>query len=339
MQWIYWLIAIFLSIGAGYWVYRADKRRAVPYPWLTSLLRGLVVFFTLLLVLVPTIVITKNVIEKPVVLLLQDDSRSVAVALGNDSANYRKNIEALTDRLSEQYKVVKWGFGNTVQSDTLFRYRQAATDISAALSRAQEFFGMQNLGAVILASDGQFNEGLNPLYQQLALHGALYTVALGDSSRQKDIRIARTYANKVVTINSSFEIRADIVAELCNGYDNTVTIKEGDNMLSSVPVSVNADKYDRAISYTIKASKAGLHHYIITLPEAVGEKNMANNRKDIFVDVVDEKKNVLIASASPHPDVNAIKDALSGIESYKVTICTTDNLPASFSGYDVIILH
>ena len=339
MQWIYWLLAIVLLAGAGYWVYRTDKRRAVPYPWITSLLRSLVVFFTLLLVLVPTIVITKNVIEKPIVLLLQDDSRSVAVALGNDSANYRKNIEALTNRLSEKYKVVKWGFGNTVISDTLFRYRQSATDISAALSRAQEFFGMQNLGAVILASDGRFNEGVNPMYQQLSLHSSLYTVALGDSARQKDIRISRTYANKVATINSSFEIRADIVAELCKGYDNSVTIKEGDNTLSSVPVSVNADKYDRAVSFTIKADRAGLHHYIITIPVTDSEKNTENNRKDIFVDVVAEKKNILIASAAPHPDVNGIKDALSGVESYKITVCTADNFPASLSGYDVIILH
>ena len=339
MQWIYWLIAIVLSVGAGYWVYRADKRRAVPYPWLTSLLRSLVVFFTLLLILVPTIIITKNVVEKPVVLLLQDNSRSIGNALANDSAAYRKNVEDLTRRLSDKYKVVQWGFGNTIQNDSLFQYRQAATDISAALSRAQEYFGLQNLGAVILATDGRFNEGMNPLYQQLSLHSSLYAVAIGDSVLQKDIRISRVYANKVVTINSNFEIRADIVADLCKGYNNSAVIKEGENMLSSVPVSVSNDKYDRSVSFTVKADKAGLHHYTISVPEAEGEKNIANNRRDVFVEVVEEKKNILIVSAAPHPDVNAIKDALSGLEAYKVTVCTVDNLPASLAGYNVIILH
>jgi len=274
MQWIFWLISIIVSTGAAYWVYRADKRRVVPYPWLTSLLRGLVVLFTLLLILVPDIIINKNYTEKPIVLLLQDNSRSIANALGNDSATYRKNMEALTTRLSGQYKVVTWGFGATVQTDTAFRYVQPATDISAALSRAQEFFGMQNLGAVILATDGRFNQGANPAYQQLALHGALYTVALGDSAQQKDIRITRTYANKVVTINSSFEIRADIVAELCNGYSNSVIIKEGDEMLSSVPIAINSEKYDRSVSFTVKAMKAGLHHYTLSVPEAQGEKTV-----------------------------------------------------------------
>jgi hypothetical protein len=339
MQLIFWLIAIVLAGGAAYWVYRADKKRAVPYPWLTSALRGLVVLLTLLLILIPDIIINKNFTEKPVVLLLQDNSRSVGNALGNDSAAYRKNMEALTLRLSGQYKVITWGFGASVQNDSAFHYTQPATDISAALARAQEFFGMQNLGAVILASDGRFNQGTNPAYQELALHGALYTVGLGDSSKQKDIRINRVYANKWVTINSSFEIRADIVAELCNGYNNSVLIKDGDELLASVPVSINSDRYDRSVAFTVKAGKAGLHHYTLTLPEANGEKNTANNRKDIFVEVVDAQKKILIVSSAPHPDVNAIKDALSGVESYKVSICTADNLPATLNDYNVIVLH
>jgi len=339
MQWIFWVIAIIVSAGAGYWVYRADKQRAVPYPFVTSLLRGLVVFFTLLLILVPTITITKHIIEKPVVLLLQDNSRSIADALGADSSTYRKNFTSLADKLSAQYKVVQWGFGNRVQKDSLFHYHQPATDISAVLARAQEYFGMQNLGAVVIATDGRYNEGMNPSFQQLSLHSPVYTVGIGDTARQKDIRLTRVYANKVAALNSSFEIRSDMVAELCKGYNNSVTVKEGAETLSSVPVAISNDKSDRSVSFTIKAVKAGLHHYVITVPEAEGEVNMANNRKDIFVEVVDEKKKVLILSAAPHPDINAIKEALSGVETYKVTIAGADNMPSSLSGYDVIVAH
>jgi hypothetical protein len=192
---------------------------------------------------------------------------------------------------------------------------------------------------VILATDGRFNQGANPLYQQLALPGSMYAVAIGDSARQKDIRITKAYANRTVAINSSFEVRADVVAELCNGYGNSVTIKEGDATLGSSPVSVNTDRYDRSVAFTLKADKAGLHHYVITVPEANGEKNVTNNRKDLFVEVVEEKKNVLIASASPYPDVNALRDALSGVGSYKVTAVTADNFPTSLAEYNVVILH
>ncbi len=339
MQWIYWLLAVLISAGAAFWVYRTDKKRAVPYPWVTSALRGLVLFFTLLLVLAPTLNISKNTIEKPVVVLLQDNSRSVGIALGNDSAVYRKNAEALLQKLSDKFKVVQWGFGGGVQRDSAFTYDQQATDISNALTNVQEFYGMQNLGAVILASDGRFNQGANPLFQQLPMHGSLYSVALGDSVQQKDIRIAQTYVNKTVTLNSTFELRADVIARICKGYSNNVMLKEGDNIVGSSPLAINTDRFDRSVSFSLKAEKAGMHHYVLSIPEAEGEQNKANNKKDIFVEVLDEKKNILIASAAPHPDVNAIKEALAGLESYRVSVCTIDNFPASLSGYDVIILH
>jgi len=339
MHFLLWAIAILLSAAAGYWVYRADVRRAVPYPWLTALLRGLVILFALLLLLAPALTITRNETEKPVVLYLQDNSRSVAVALGKDSAAYRKNAQNLLDKLSEKYKVVTWGFGSTVQTDSQFLYRQNATDIAAALARAQEFYGLQNLGTIVLATDGRFNQGINPLYQSLSLHNSIYTVALGDSTIQKDLRITQLYANNVVSLNSQFEIRADIVAALCNGYSNSVQLQEAGNTIATVPLNISADRYDRSVSFTVKADKVGMHHYSISVPVANGEKNNTNNRRDIFVEVTEEKRNILLASAAPDPDVNAIKEALAGMDNYKITSVSGDNLPASLDNYQVIILH
>ena len=339
MQIIFWLLAIIVSVFAGYAVFRRDKKRAVPYPWIVALLRSIVVFLTLLLVLMPTITLVVNVTEKPIIVLLQDNSRSIANALGADSATYRKNVNELATKLSEKYKVISRGFGHKIDNDSIFNYYQSTTDISSALANVQEFYGMQNLGAVILASDGRYNEGMNPLYQDIALHNPVYAVAIGDSSQQKDIKIAGIFANKVVTLNNTFEIRADIIAQLCAGYSNGIILKEDGKILSNIIIFVNSNRYDRPVSFTLKAEKAGLHHYIIEVPVAEGEKNTANNRKDIFIEIIDEKKNILIVSAAPHPDVNAIKEALTGLETYKVTICTADNFPKSLSTYNAIIMH
>jgi hypothetical protein len=339
MQWFNWVIAIVLSAGAGYWVYRADARRAVPYPWLTAALRAIVIFIVLLLLLVPRITISRNETRKPSILLLQDDSRSIANALGADSAAYRKSMQALMERLSSKYNVIQWAFGGHTQADSLFQYRQPVTDISNALLKAQEYFEGQNLGGIILASDGRFNTGANPLYQPLAFQGSLYTVAIGDSAQQKDIRITQTYANRTVSLNSQFEIRADLVAILCNGYNNSIQLLENGEAIGTASINVNSNRYDRSVAFTVKATKAGLHHYVVSAPAAEGEQNIANNRRDVFVEVVDEKKNILILSAAPHPDVNAIKEALASVETYKVTVKTEDNMPASFSDYQVIILH
>ena len=333
------MIAMIVAGGAGFLVFKADKRRAVPYPWITSLLRSLVVFAVLLLILVPDIAITHNITEKPVIVLLQDNSSSVGVALGRDSTAYRKDIENLRDKLSGKFRIVEWGFGGSVNHDSIFSYCRQSTDISEALTRANEFFGAQNLGAVVLATDGRYNQGIDPAFLQTPLNAPLYVVAIGDSAMQKDLDIAKVNANKMVSLNSNFEIRADLVATLCKGYHGDVVLKEGTKTISTLPVNINTDKFDHTYSFSLKADQPGMHHYTIGLPESEGEKNVANNKKDIFVEVVQEKKNILIVAAAPHPDVTAIREALSGMEAYNVTVCMAADFPYKLDQYSAIILH
>ncbi len=338
MQVLLWAIAIILSAGAAWWVYRADKKRGTPYPWLTATLRGVVVFLALLLLLAPVISITSNETQKPVVVFVQDNSSSIATALGKDSSAYQKNTQSLIDKLSGDYKVITWNLNGNTSADSLFRYTTQSTDISKALENVQEYYGAQNLGAVVLATDGKYNQGSNPLFQQLSLQSPLYTVGIGDSSMQKDLRIAQVYSNKTVSLNSNFEIRADIIATLCNGYSNSIQLTEDGQTITSTPLGINNNQFDRTISFSIKATKAGLHHYTIIAPTSDGEQNTANNRKDVFVEVVDEQKKILIAAAAPHPDIKAIQEALSALESYKVTVAMADEMP-SLQDYKVVILH
>lgn len=338
MQVLLWTIAIILSAGAAWWVYRADKKRATPYPWLTATLRGIVVFLTLLLLLAPVISITSNETQKPVVVFVQDNSSSTATALGKDSSTYQKNTQSLIDKLSGDYKVITWNLNGNTAADSLFRYTTQSTDISKALENVQEYYGAQNLGAVVLATDGKYNQGSNPLFQQLSLQSPLYTVGIGDSSQQKDLRIAQVYSNKTVSLNSNFEIRADVIATLCNGYSNSIQLTEDGQTIATTPFGINNNQYDRTISFSIKASKAGLHHYTIVAPTADGEQNTANNRRDVFVEVVDEQKKILIAAAAPHPDIKAIQEALGTMESYKVTVAMANEIP-SLQDYKVVILH
>lgn len=338
MQFLLWTIAIIVSAVAGYLVYRADKKRGTPYPWLTASLRAVVIFLTLLLLLAPVISITHNETQKPIIVFLQDNSSSIATALDTNAGTYRKNTEALLKELSSTYKVVTRALGGDAPQDSLFYYNATTTDISKALADVEEYYNSQNLGAVILATDGRYNQGSNPIYQQLALQCPLYTVGIGDSSKQKDISVKQVYYNKTASLNSNFEIRADILACLCNGYNNSIQITEAGNIITTSPVVINSTNYDRSVSFSIKASSPGLHHYIINIPVAEGEKNTVNNRKDVFVDVVNEKKNILIAAAAPHPDVKAIQEALSEVEGYEVKVCMADYIP-SFSDYRVIILH
>lgn len=339
MQFALWLLAALSTAAAGYFTYRADVKRLVPHPWLSTLLRMLLVMLVWLLLLAPSLPITKTETQQPVVVFLQDESASIPPSLKGDTATYRDEANQLLNKLRSKFRVVTWGFGGELQRDSLFRFRQPVTDISAALAQAQEFYGSQNLGAVVLATDGRFNQGIHPLFQNLALRSPLYSIALGDTALTKDLRIGQTYANKTVALNSQFEIRADIVALGCSGYNGQIQLTEGNSTIQSVAVNVPNSRYDRSVAFTVKATAPGLHHYVLRLPPADGELNTTNNRRDVFVQVVEEKKAVLILAAAPHPDVNALREALSGVDAFSLTTRTMDAPPASFNDFQVVILH
>lgn len=339
MQWLFIIIALVIAAGAGYYMYRIDSKRAVPYPWVTAVLRGLVILLTFMLIIAPDITITKNETKKPVVLLLQDNSRSVAEAVKTDTTDFRKQYESLASKLGDKYRVVKWAFGNDAYTDSLYTYNENTTDITAALTKAQEYYSGQNIGAIVLASDGLFNQGVNPAFQNISLPAGIYTIGLGDSTLQKDIKVSNVYSNKTVSLNNQFEIRADIIATRCSGYNGKVYLSENGIDIASVNLPVNTDRFDRAVSFSIKATEAGVHHYSITVPSTDGEVNTTNNRRDVFVEVVDEKKKILIAAAAPHPDIHAITEALKDLQNYSITVKTGLALPDNINDFDIIVLH
>ncbi len=322
-------------------MYRADRRAGAPRPLITAILRGLAVLLTAALLLAPQLNLSRTATEQPIVLFLQDDSQSIPEALGRDTAAFRKGAEELQQRLGRRARVVRWSFGAGVRTDSPFRYREPLTDIAAALSRAQELYGRQHLGAVVLATDGRFNAGLNPLYQSLPLQAPLYTLVLGDTALLTDLRIAAVYANRTVPRGTPFELRADVVATGCEGFNSAVTLTEagGGGTLGSLPISIPTARYDRSVSFNIPADRPGLHRYILSVSSAPGERNVANNRRDVFVEVVEEKRSILLLAAAPHPDVAALREALAGLEAYTVAVRIGAGAADAAEGADVTILH
>lgn len=334
-----WILAAISTAAVAFFTYRADARRAIPMPWLSTLLRTLAVALVWMLLLAPSLSRSKTEIVKPMLILLQDESTSIPIALKADTGRYREQMLDVVERAKTKYRVVTLGFGSEIQNDSLFNFQEAATNISSALERADQLMVRDYPGAVLLATDGRYNQGANPLFLNLALQSPLYVLALGDSLPQKDIRIGNSYAPRTVRRGSQFEVRADFIAVGCDGYNGSVTLSENGNTLSTQQISASTQQYDRTVSFLVQAGQTGTHHYVLSATAASGERNLANNRKDVFVEVVEEKKNILLLGAAPHPDLGAIREALLGVEAYEITTRTDGQLPPDLQRYNAVILH
>jgi hypothetical protein len=340
MLFLYFFIALIVSAAAAVLVYRADKKRGVPIPLVTALLRAMVIFLTLILIISPKIK-KRNVEEqKPIVLLLQDNSSSIKKALGNDAVNYQKKLLELQNKIAESYRLVSYNLYGPYPKDSVQGYTAGSTNLTKAISEATELYSQQNLSAIILASDGWYNEGNNPLYAEIPLNGALYSIAIGDTAIPQDIRIAKLYANKSTSLNSQWEVRADIVATRCNGVQQNVVLCNAEgNIVATAPISINSNQFDASVVFSVKASKVGLQQFSVSTQKIGTEVNIANNTANIFVDVIEEKKKILLLAAAAHPDIKAISYALKGLDQYELTIKMANESPNNLQEYAAIILH
>ncbi|HYG49989.1 MAG TPA: hypothetical protein VD905_03755, partial [Flavobacteriales bacterium] len=196
------LVCVVLSIVPAWFLYRhsfyhkENKRLALTL----GILRGIAFFMLAFLLLEPLIRLTQNRVEKPIVVVLADNSLSVASL--KDSSQTRKElpgqIKNLSAALGEKFETAAFNFGDGVNDGVeVMKFDEKLTDISQALEEIYTRFYNRNLGAVVLLSDGIYNKGANPLGTLRKFKNvSFYTVGLGDTVVTKDLILADVLYNK-----------------------------------------------------------------------------------------------------------------------------------------------
>ncbi|RMG86917.1 MAG: hypothetical protein D6714_03300 [Bacteroidetes bacterium] len=309
-----------------------------------GILRFLAVTLIAILLLSPLLKSILTETKKPVVVLAQDESESVAAEMDSVALNtYRKAFEQLRDRLSEQYEVVTYAFGEKVRPGIDFKMTDKATNIASVLTEVYDLYGNQNLGAVVLATDGIYNQGTNPLYVRSKLNAPVYAVALGDTIPKKDLILKRVFHNKIAYLGDKFTIQVDIAGINCAGHSSVLSVSKIENgksrKLEESPVKVGSDDFFTTKELVLNADKTGVQRYRIALSQVPGEAITANNYKDIFVDVLDARQKILIVANAPHPDISALKQIIEKNKNYEVRLTYANDFKANLAETDFVIFH
>ena len=282
--------------------------------------------------------------KKPVIVLAQDLSESVGSELKDATLeSYKQNWESLQNSLSDKYEVHTLGFGSQVREGVDFAFEDKVTNFSELLRGVYDLYGGQNLGAVVIASDGVYNEGSNPAYSDVALSAPVYTVALGDTTPKKDLLLKRVFHNKIAYLGDKFTVQIDVAANNCTGQQSVITVSKvsGDQVrqLQSIPVTINGSDFFTTKEVQIEADEAGVSEYRISLAAIPGEASTQNNRKDILIDVLDARQKILILANSPHPDVSALKGTMESNKNYQVSVAYINDPGTDVTKFDFVVLH
>lgn len=341
------LLCVLLGLGYALLLYYRDTtfREQAPnlHRWL-GLLRFLTVTLLSALLLSPLLKSLLTETKKPVIVLAQDQSESAAADLqGAALETYKQNWQALREGLDENYEVHELSFGDQVREGVDFNFTDKVTNLSELLKGVYDLYGGQNLGAVVVASDGIYNEGSNPAYVDVAIAAPVYTVALGDTTPKKDLLVKRVFHNKIAYLGDKFTIQIDVAATNCAGQQTVLNVGQVvDNQvrnLQSIPVNIAGNDFFITKEVQIEADKPGVAQYLITVAGLPGEASTVNNRKEIFVDVLDARQKILLLANSPHPDLTAIKTTLEINKNYQVSIAYINDPGLDVAKADFIILH
>lgn len=338
------LLAVLAAAGYSLGMYFREKRTSEMPLWMVRALagiRGVAVFIIIVLLIGPLIKSTSSRTEKPIVVIAQDNSSSIP--LNSDSAfyknEYQEQLANLKSTLSGDFEVRSYVFGNEVNETDAIDFSDGRTDFSDVFEELDNVFANRNVGAVILASDGLYNRGRDPVYSPLNLNAPIYSVALGDTSIKRDVILKKVDHNRYAYLGNEFPVELTLEAEKFQGKSVTVQLSSENGILWEQRVNVNSGSFRKVLDAKLEAKIPGLNRIRASVTVLDGELSASNNSQDFFVEVLDGRQKVLILAANPHPDIAALKRSISGNDNYEVEAFVIGEKEFTPKKYDLVILH
>jgi len=331
-----------VSVAIAFLLYY--KKKSVFSKSLSSLLfalRFLTVFVIGLFLMNVFFFHQEKQIQKPILVVAVDESESMIQDADSTSlkTEIQQKVNQLKSELEEVYQIDFLGFHQEVLERPDYKFTGKRTDLGNVLQYIEDKYYMLPLEAVVLISDGQNNQGLNPLYLLESSSNAVYPVLVGDTSRPSDLWIDATYFNRVVKQNADFPVDVVVQASQLKGQKANIQIKKQGRVIAQKDVEFSTNNESREIRFELNEKTSGLKRYKVSVVSNAQEQNTKNNIYDFYIQVVESGQKVMIIGNNPHPDLGAIASALRKVDGLEVEVKTLNDYPFKIEDEQLLILH
>lgn len=341
---LYLILLIVLAFALAFWLYngKEGKQFSSKLRWTLIGIRSLGLILIGILFLGIFLQTTKTKSEKPILINLIDNSLSMNNYA--DSNVYKKQInEYLTElntKFGAQYVIKNYSVGAHFQNLDSLTFNEDKTNLSAGFSSIIEQFYGNNIGAITLISDGNFNEGDHPLYTAVNLpYVPVFSLAVGDTNTKKDIIVRNVQSNDFVFLNNSFPVEALIEVTKMGAKTLQVRLVNQGKTISSQTITTSSNTAFYKVNFEVEAKAKGVQYYQVIVDAVKDEYTTKNNKQGFYIEVVDDMRKILMLATAPHPDIAAIKAVLEKEKNNKIDIKTTTDWDKKTDQYDLVIFH
>ena len=339
-----WWVPVCLLLGILYaWLmYRRPVSIGNNLRYALFGIRALVVTLIALLLVAPLVKTISYSPQKPLIIIAQDNSQSITLfsKAFPSGEGLGGTLSRLKQELGDKYEVQEFNFDGKLHNGLSNKFDGRQTNISSALSQLNDRFVNQNIGALVLATDGLYNQGSDPQYEAKNFKTSIYTIALGDTTPKRDLLIGNVSYNKTAFLGDDFEIEVLAEAYKAEGENMHLNITEDGRQVRAQNVSISSESFQNILPIKLNADKKGIHKFEISILPVKNELSVQNNTETIYVEVLDAKQKILLVYQSPHPDISVIKQAVESNKNYSVkTVLLADLRSLKPDAYSLVILY
>jgi hypothetical protein len=322
-----WFIFACISLGVLYaWVLYFYNQKNTDslggkVVYVLSLFRFLLVGLLSFLLLEPVIRHMNYVDQKPIMVMLVDDSKSMDL-MKDSTQKIINKLNAIEESLSNDYQIDFIRFDESLHytDSKTVELKGNETNIGRALREVKSQYFNQNLGGVVLVTDGIYNAGVNPLSVSENYNVPIYTIGMGDTNQYADLRIQDVECNSMAYLGSNYKCLVELKADKLKDKDATIQILINGSEVKRKDVFLSSNQFFKEVDFNLEATKIGVNRIDVKLTIFDQEKNRKNNSAVFYIDVIDGKRKVQIWSEMPHPDIGMMKSSIASNMNYEVQV-------------------
>lgn len=286
----------------------------------------LISFFLLFLVMtnLSTEIIHSHT-KKRDVFAIVDDSRSMSLSDGavQRARVVRSLVQSKTfQNLSSQFDMIPVVFGGDVLKlndfDSL-KFDQPFTNIESPLAEASRLETNAHAAFAILITDGNYNEGGNPVDIARNLPFPVYSVGIGDSTQPKDIIAREIIPAPSIYAGKQSIVRAVVSSFGFGGKSVAVQLLEDRKIIDSQKITLT-EEGNIELSFDYTPESVGTHILSVHVSPLNGEFDHRNNSTSVSVDVLKGKYSVLLVAGEPASDVASLRRNIESDEDFDLQV-------------------
>ena len=330
------ILATIVALGLVlFQYYYKTKKRGKLYIFL-SFLRFLGLFGIFLLLINPKFSKNEYSLEKARLLLLTDNSSSMA---SSDSAiNKVLKTFAENEALNKNFNISSYSFGSTLSESDTLSFEKKNTNIASALASLNEIYNSSNIALIVL-TDGNQTIGQDFAFYGNQMKFPIYPIAVGDTTQYEDVLIENINSNKYAFLKNKFPLEIDVTYVGASEVNTTLQINMNGKNVYRENLKLTNNNNVKTINALLNASSVGVKTIDVSLTNIRNERNTKNNKKNIAIEVIDEKTNITIISDLKHPDIGALKKSIESNEQRSVSIQRSNVSLKDLEDVDVFLLY